>query len=434
MAFNMNTQSQFTADVVNYIDKRLLEIAQRDLVFHQFGSKLEFPKQRGLTYTAVQYQRVALPQNALNEGVPPNGKTMTLSTVTGTAQQWGDLIEITDVGEITIFHPLFQEAINMAGLAAIETMERNMIDTLMTGTQVYYSGGGSTRTSVGTNVLSATDLGHVLAKLRKYGAPAYNGPKAQPVGKESDQKSDPRILRTQNANTPHYVGVIHPSVEQDLINNATITLAYQYSQPWALYNGEVGQWSGVRFCRSNMIPEYTSGTGPTLSASGSGSSLAAVPTYVVVTGVDTQNFFESVIYTETNITPTAGENITLTTPNTPGFVYNVYVGTASGAERLSQSSIAANTPVTISALPPANAAAVPPALGGATDVVVPTFVFGQNAYGVAPLDKLETTYLREADKFDPLNQVRMVGWKFFEAYIITQPNFMYRIESSTAFA
>jgi hypothetical protein len=49
------------------------------------------------------------------------------------------------------------------------------------------------------------------------------------------------------------------------------------------------------------------------------------------------------------------------------------------------------------------------------------------------LDSTRMTYLKEADKSDPLNQIRVVGWKQFWGMMISNQQFGCRIESSSAF-
>ena len=49
------------------------------------------------------------------------------------------------------------------------------------------------------------------------------------------------------------------------------------------------------------------------------------------------------------------------------------------------------------------------------------------------LDDVKFTYLKEADKSDPLNQLRVVGWKLFYGTIFENQQFMMRIESTSAF-
>jgi len=44
------------------------------------------------------------------------------------------------------------------------------------------------------------------------------------------------------------------------------------------------------------------------------------------------------------------------------------------------------------------------------------------------------TYLKEADKSDPLNQLRVVGWKTMYGTLIQNNQFFMRIESVSAFS
>jgi len=56
---------------------------------------------------------------------------------------------------------------------------------------------------------------------------------------------------------PHYVSIMHPLVVQDMRENNTVVTAWSYSDINRLYNAEVGEWGGVRFCSSNLVPTFT---------------------------------------------------------------------------------------------------------------------------------------------------------------------------------
>src|SRR5208282_5679649 len=117
----VNTAPQFSADIEAYIADKTLPLTRKQLVVYQFGDPLTLPKGRGVTYTAVRYNRVPLPYAPLAEGVPPQGELMTIQQVTATALQWGDKIIITDVAELTIKHALFKKATELTGLQIAET-------------------------------------------------------------------------------------------------------------------------------------------------------------------------------------------------------------------------------------------------------------------------------------------------------------------------
>jgi hypothetical protein len=76
----------------------------------------------------------------------------------------------------------------------------------------------------------------------------------------------------------------------------------------------------------------------------------------------------------------------------------------------------------------------PPASPASGITVYPTYVIGRGAYGQVTLDDVKFTYLTEADKSDPLNQLRVVGWKCFYGTLIENATFYMRIESVSAFS
>ena len=134
-------------------------------------------------------------------------------------------------------------------------------------------------------------------------------------------------------------------------------------------------------------------------------------------------------------------------PSTTGYTYSVYLTAAGGTQPI-QLGLSTSGPVTgplagQATQLPAGATviitgpgvyAIPPAAPAtATGSVYPTFIFGRGAYAQVKLDGIKTTYLKEADKSDPLNQLRVVGWKTMYGTLIKNQNFFLRIESTSAF-
>src|SRR5499427_1704737 len=214
-----NTASQFSADIVAYIAEKTLPLTRKQLVAYQFGDPLTLPKGRGTTYTATRYLRIPLPFAPLSEGVPPIGETMTIEQVSVVAQQWGDKVTITDVAEMTIYHPLFQKATELIGLQVGETLERNTFTTLNSGTQVNYVASRGARASlVAGDVLNPFEVQRAYSMLFNLGAPRYMGDEMTDTKLEADAggakaSNNPRKM-------PHYVCVLHPFVVGDLRENA----------------------------------------------------------------------------------------------------------------------------------------------------------------------------------------------------------------------
>lgn len=440
-----NTSGSFAADIEAYIADKTLPLARRQLVVYQFGDPLTLPKGRGVTYTASRYIRVPLPFAPLSEGVPPTGELMTLQQVTATALQWGDKITITDVAELTIKHPLFKKAIELTGLQVAETLERNTFLNLLGGAQVNYVNSRGARASlVAGDVLNVHELNRASAMLINLGAPRFDGDEM------TDVKLDADTLRGQDKSpkVPHYACVLHPFVAGDLRENSQINQAWSYSDINKLYNHEVGQWASIRFCESNMVPTFT-GVALVSGSAGSAGTLATGTYKIQVTGSDTQNQYESQIYQLSGNIAVTGPNgsISVNLPSLAGYTFNVYItntatsatpvnlgltasGPTSGPLQGQAVQLTGGTTVVITGT---GSAQVPPAAPATGVTVYPSFIFGRGAYGQVKLDDVKFTYLKEADKSDPLNQLRVVGWKCFYGTLISNQNFFMRIESASSF-
>jgi len=292
-------------------------------------------------------------------------------------------------------------------------------------------------------VINPHEVNRANAMLETLGAPRYMGDEITDMKIEADAggakaSANPRKM-------PHYVAVVHTLVIGDFSENQTVITAWSYSDLNRLYNYEAGEWRGIRFCKSNLVPTWTGFAQINPTAIGGG-SLAATNYFLVVTGQDTQNQYESAIYQVSASTAVAANGaLQFTTPNVPGFTYSAYIGTTSTPFNLGVSAqgptsgplqgqavqLPANTVVTVTAI---GASQVPPAAPATGVTVYPTFIFGRGAYAQVVLDNAKFTYLKEADKSDPLNQLRVVGWKNFYGTLIQNAQFMLRLESTSAFS
>jgi N4-gp56 family major capsid protein len=450
-----NVGSQFSGDIVNYIAEKTLPLARKQLVAYQFGDPLTLPKGRGTTYMATRYMRVPLPFAPISEGVPPIGETMSIQQVSVVAQQWGDKITITDVAEMTIYHPLFQKATELVGLQVAETLERNTFTTLLSGLQYNFVNSRAARGNlVAGDVLSPFEVQRAYSLLFNQGAPRFNGDEMTNTKLDADAggaraSNNPRQM-------PHYTAIIHPFVAADLRQNPQVQTAWSYSDINRIYNYEAGEFNGIRFCETNMVPSFTgfanNAAGLTYTPSTTGGSLtaAASPYFVQITGTDGNNQFESQVYAisagQTIASGVAG-SISVVLPSTAGFTYTAYLSTSSSMANATIATAASGGPTTgplaglATQLAPGatvvltapGSAKQPPAAPASGVTAYATFIIGRGAYGQVLLDDVKFTYLKEADKADPLNQLRVVGWKCFYGTLIQNQNFMCRVESTSQF-
>lgn len=432
-------------DIELHIANEVLRLSQRQLVAYQFGQPLTIEKNTGVTYTATRYERLPLPFAPLSEGVAAAGEAITIAQVSATAQQWGDLVRVTDVADMTIKHPLFKQAIRLVAIQQPETIERNVLNILLTGTQVNYANSKANRAALlATDVMTPVEISKIIGSLETFGAPDFNGDERVDMWKDMDA---PTKASKRPDVMPHKVALIHPLVAQDLRQNATIATAWSYSDINRLYNNDLGEWGGARFCKTNMMPYWT-GVALVTGTAGTAGALATSATYnIVVTASPVQTNVEQKIYQVSgNISVTGPTgSIAVTLPVLPNYTFSVYIGTSSSPTNLALSASGPATgPLAGQATQLASGSTViltgigisqtPPAAPATGVTVFPTIFFGQDAYGQVLLDDVEYHYLSSADKSDPMNQTRVVSWKMMYGTIILNQAYMARTESGSAFS
>lgn len=414
--------NSFSSDAVTYIAEKTLMIAQKQVIFQQLGDKAQLPSNNSKTFQYTRYDRLTLPPNALTDGTTPDNTSMSISTVSATADQWGAYINITDVAELTIKHPVLQKGIDLMGYQAAETVDREIIVVLQAGTAVNF--GGASPASVRSSVLSidyvvTNTVRKVVSGLRSNGAIDYDG--------------------------SNYMGVVDPQVEMDLSADSTFQTAASYSNIKVLQNGEIGIWMGVRWMRSNLIPTIAPSAQSSFTSPASPAGTFTTANYRCTLAVyDVSTSFLVGLQANSNVAFTANDSLAVTTPSTAGFKYKIFVGLAAGAaaDVMYQGSestyafdyIPLNTAAVVLAPPIAGTSIAGSDIPATGVTIHQSWVFGKEAFAVIDLQKLQSFVTpNAASDSDPLVQRRKAGWKLMFKAVICNNNFMKRIESASAF-
>ena len=227
-----------SAEMKTFYDMTLIDEAQANLVHDQFGQKRPIPANGGKVIEFRKFAPLAKATTPLTEGVTPDGKQLSVSTVTATVSQYGDYITQSDMLELTALDNTILESAKLLGRQAGATLDTVVRNVLHSGTNVMYA---EKKTDAGTEeVLSRADLDEncvitveliqrAVAKLRAQNAPTING---------------------------KYVGIVHPYVAYDLMRDPEWIDAHKYAQPENLYEGEIGEIAGVRFVQTTEAKIY----------------------------------------------------------------------------------------------------------------------------------------------------------------------------------
>ena len=238
MNTNTTLDSGLSAENKTYYDMTLIDEAQANLVHDQFAQKRPIPKNGGKKIEFRKFASLPKAMTPLTEGVTPDGKKLSVTSIEAEVAQYGDYIVQTDVLELTSIDNTIVEATKILGRQAGLTLDTITRNVLQSGTNVYYApkaDGNAVTSRTGldnTCKLTVDVVNRVVALLKKNNAPKING---------------------------DYVAIIHPLVAYDLMSDERWIDAHKYAQPENIYNGELGKISGVRFIESSEAKVYENG-------------------------------------------------------------------------------------------------------------------------------------------------------------------------------
>lgn len=139
---NTTTTATLSAEMKTYYDKVLLARQLPNLPFLKYGQKKGIPTQGGKTIEFRKFQSLAPATTPLTEGEPPVGKELSVTAVTATVDQFGDVIKVTDVLQSTAIDPVITETVELLGEQSGETLNIIVRDVLLNTTSEYNVGGG----------------------------------------------------------------------------------------------------------------------------------------------------------------------------------------------------------------------------------------------------------------------------------------------------
>ena len=380
-----------SAEMKTFYDMALIDEAQANLVHDQFGQKRPIPANGGKIIEFRKFAPLAKATTPLTEGVTPDGKQLSVSTVSAAVSQYGDYITQSDMLELTALDNTILESAKLLGRQAGATLDTVVRNVMHSGTNVMYA---EKSTASGTEEVKKREaldksckitvelIQRAVAKLRAQNAPPING---------------------------KYVGIIHPYVAYDLMRDSEWIDAHKYAQPENLYEGEIGEIAGVRFVQTTEAKIYC---GADLAADSRTLSVNNASGY---TGRVSAVKFDGGTVAENAL---AGRYILLN-----GVRAKV---TANTADTLTIEAADFGTV--------ADNAVIYPGEGGADGLAVfGTLILGDGAYGVTEVTggglEIIVKQRGSSGAADPLDQRSSVGWKAIKTAEMLIENYLVRIES-----
>lgn len=225
--------NNLSAEVKEFYSKYLIQLADAKLVHDQFGQKKPIPAGNGKTIEFRKFNPLAKITNALVEGVTPDGQALDVSKLTATVNQYGGYVLLTDMLDLVSIDDVKTEATRLIGSQAGRSLDTVVREILNGGTNVQYHEGerGSRGEITSADHLTVKAVKRAVRTLKRNNCEKING---------------------------NYVGIIHPDVAFDLMNDPEWVEWHKYTTPENMYTNEIGMIAGVRFVETTEAKIFES--------------------------------------------------------------------------------------------------------------------------------------------------------------------------------
>jgi N4-gp56 family major capsid protein len=216
-----------------YYDRRLITRALPTMVHAKFAQRRGIPKRGGKTIEFRKFATLGVSKTPLTEGTPPSGQSLSVSAITATVEQYGDVIFFSDLVSTTTFDPILEETTDLLAEQSSESIDELIRDTLITGTNVQYHDGAvatSTVTIQDTMFMDVATVRRAVLTLVQARARKING---------------------------YWQAIISPEQSHDLQGTSEWVNAQQYAaqrgESNRLFEGSLGALYGVMFWVTDKV-------------------------------------------------------------------------------------------------------------------------------------------------------------------------------------
>ena len=160
------------------------------------------------------------------EGIPPDATGLTINQFEAVTEQYGFLVRIAELAELTARHNIIQRTVFLLGLHAAETYDQLVFNVLDAGTSVYRPNAKVADTGLtAADQLSYPDLVQLAANLQDN------------AGRQFEDGA--------------YILAVAPQVYASIQKDPDWKASNQFKAPEKIWNGEVGTLADFRIVRTN---------------------------------------------------------------------------------------------------------------------------------------------------------------------------------------
>ena len=226
MATNTTNTATLSPTIQTYYDKKLIARLIPNFIHLQWGQKRPIPKNGGKHIDFRKFASLAPAMTPLTEGVTPDGNSITITNVTATPSQHGDYVEVSDILDMVAIDPVVDEMTDVLAEQAADTLDQICRDILVTGTNVQYANGKTSRDAIaaGDN-LTVDEVRKAVRTLKRNNAKPVDG--------------------------RNYIAIVEPGTTYDLQSDEKWEEPAKYAGSGQIFSGEIGRLYGVRFVETS---------------------------------------------------------------------------------------------------------------------------------------------------------------------------------------
>jgi len=258
------------------IQKKFLTISKKLVTMARFAQKETKALHEGKDIRWRRYERFQVNTSTLSEGVTPDSDTLQQTTISATLAQYGRWVPITDVMMALSTDPIVQQITERQAIQMAETMDTLAFNAFKAGTNVLYSGGGSSGV-VAQNIANGTAAAYT-ANL----TPANISRAVSTLENKDAVKISNVVKPASEYNTEPvaegFFAICHPDLRVDIENITGFSPVEKYANYGAVMSGEIGKVGMVRFIATTLAV-------PVDSTSAKVTNLKAGPTDVTKCGL-----------------------------------------------------------------------------------------------------------------------------------------------------
>ena len=396
---NKTTSPGVAPGVVEYYERALLENMQPEMLHNMDAQKRTLPLNNGKTVQFRKFSPFAAITKPLEEGVTPDGQTLTETAFRAMVKPYGGYVAISDEMQWYMLDNIHQETAKLLADQAALSLDTISRDALNAGLNVQYVGQTSRAAITASNILTYAEIKKAVRTLKR------NNVKPFADG--------------------FYHAIVHPDVVHDLTSDTMWVDVTKYQDKGQVNQYELGTIYKVKFFESTNAKVFEDQ-----------SYLFGTTASVTATAYDSTNYvltFASSTFTDDVARELTGKLVyfskTISDTETKFLACIERIDVAAQKVYLRYDP----QPGTLTSA----TIALKPCGGGASSAkVYSTIVYGPNAYGSVELGgtgRNVQVIVKEpgsSGSLDPLNQRGTLGWRVNGfCSVILQDDFIVRIES-----